>query len=108
MSAHPQSDRVRIELLGAFGVSVGGREVVDTAWPGRRSAELVQLLALADRHRLAREQVIEALWPHLGPEAGAANLRKAAHHAPAGTLSSGRRGAERRPGRVVPVVSGGD
>jgi hypothetical protein len=81
MSAHPQSDRVRIELLGAFGVSVGGREVVDTAWPGRRSAELVQLLALADRHRLAREQVIEALWPHLGPEAGAANLRKAAHHA---------------------------
>jgi DNA-binding SARP family transcriptional activator/tetratricopeptide (TPR) repeat protein len=81
MPAHPQSDRVRIKLLGAFGASVGGQEVVDTAWPGRRSAELVQLLALADRHRLAREQVIEALWPHLGPEAGAANLRKAAHHA---------------------------
>ncbi|MGZ8633561.1 MAG: ATP-binding protein [Solirubrobacteraceae bacterium] len=25
--------------------------------------------------------MIEHLWPHLGPEAGAANLRKAAHHA---------------------------
>ena len=81
MSASPQSDRVRIELLGVFRASVGVQAVADTAWPGRRSAELVQLLALADHHRLAREQVIEALWPHLEPDAGAANLRKAAHHA---------------------------
>jgi DNA-binding SARP family transcriptional activator len=81
MSARPQSDRVRVELLGAFSVNVAGKQVADSAWPGRRSAELVQLLALAHRHRLAREQVIEALWPHLDPEAGAANLRKAAHHA---------------------------
>lgn len=28
-----------------------------------------------------RDQVIDSLWPHLGVEAGAANLRKAAHHA---------------------------
>jgi len=28
-----------------------------------------------------RDEVIEALWPHLGVQAGAANLRKAAHHA---------------------------
>jgi pimeloyl-ACP methyl ester carboxylesterase/DNA-binding SARP family transcriptional activator len=41
----------------------------------------VKLLALAPRHRLQREQVIDALWPHLRPDAGAANLRKAAHHA---------------------------
>ena len=81
MSARPQSDCVRVELLGVFRASVGGQAVADAAWPGRRSAELVQLLALAGHHRLAREQVIEALWPHLGPEAGAANLRKAAHHA---------------------------
>jgi DNA-binding SARP family transcriptional activator/tetratricopeptide (TPR) repeat protein len=27
------------------------------------------------------EQVVEALWPHLDPDAGSANLRKAAHHA---------------------------
>lgn len=80
MDANPLGDQVRIELLGDFRVFVGGQEVVDVAWPGRRSAELVQLLALADRHRLLRDQVIEALWPHLGPEAGAANLRKAAHH----------------------------
>jgi DNA-binding SARP family transcriptional activator/tetratricopeptide (TPR) repeat protein len=81
LSAGPHADRVRVELLGVFRASIGGQTVADTAWPGRRSAELVQLLALADHHRLARDQVIEALWPHLGPEAGAANLRKAAHHA---------------------------
>jgi DNA-binding SARP family transcriptional activator len=72
---------VRIELLGAFRVVVDGQEVADTVWPSRRATELVQLLALAERRRLLRDQVIDALWPHLGPEAGAANLRKAAHHA---------------------------
>src|SRR4051794_9281686 len=51
------------------------------AWQHRRASELVKLLALAPRHRLQREQVIDALWPDLPPDAGAANLRKAAHHA---------------------------
>lgn len=97
MTAQTRRGHVRIELLGAFHVRVEGGEVAETAWPGRRSAELVQLLALTDRHRLPREQVIETLWPHLSPEAGAANLRKAAHHArqtlgreDAVVLSSGR------------------
>lgn len=73
--------RATIQLLGTFRVTVDGNPVDADQWPARRAAELVQLLALADRHRLAREQVIEALWPHLDVEAGAANLRKAAHNA---------------------------
>jgi DNA-binding SARP family transcriptional activator len=81
MAAEAQDDGVRIELLGRFQVAVGDDEVVADAWPGRRAAELVQLLALADGHRLTRDQVVEALWPHLEVAAGAANLRKAAHHA---------------------------
>jgi DNA-binding SARP family transcriptional activator/tetratricopeptide (TPR) repeat protein len=81
MTAQPPSEHVRIELLGAFRVEIDGREIAATAWPSRRSGELVQLLALAERRRLLRDQVIDAIWPHLGPEAGAANLRKAAHHA---------------------------
>lgn len=72
---------LRIRLLGDFGVVVDGQEVAADRWPGRRAAELVQLLSLSDGHRLVRDQVIEALWPHLPAEAGAANLRKAAHHA---------------------------
>lgn len=72
---------VRIEMLGGFRVVLGGVAVDEGDWPGRRSRELVQVLALADGHRLARDQVIERLWPHLGVDAAAASLRKAAHHA---------------------------
>ena len=90
-----------VELLGGFRVLLDDA-AVDPAWPSRRSAELVQLLALAERHGLLREQVIEALWPHLEPDAGAANLRKAAHHCPAGPRPGGRGRAGRRPGRPVP------
>ncbi|MGH9000450.1 MAG: AfsR/SARP family transcriptional regulator [Acidimicrobiia bacterium] len=70
-----------VELLGRFTVYVDGTVVPAQAWPGRRPLELVALLALAERRTLLRDQVLEALWPHLTPEAGAANLRKAAHHA---------------------------
>ena len=75
-----EQPRVRIELLGRFRVVVDGADIVNGGLGGR-AAELVQLLAVAERHRLARDQVIETLWPHLEAAAGGANLRKAAHHA---------------------------
>jgi DNA-binding SARP family transcriptional activator/tetratricopeptide (TPR) repeat protein len=81
MASEAQGGTVRIELLGRLRVVAGDVEVDGDDWPGRRAAELVGLLALADGHRLARDQVIEALWPHLDVDAGAANLRKAAHYA---------------------------
>ncbi|MDP3858454.1 MAG: AAA family ATPase [Stagnimonas sp.] len=68
-----------IRLLGQFGVSVAGATL--HAQLTRRAAELLQLLSLQPQHSLMNEQVVEALWPHLDPEAGSANLRKAAHHA---------------------------
>ena len=82
MTDDPPAGRVHITLLGGLAVSADPRAVAGgPAWPTRRSAELVALLALSEGHRLARDQVIEALWPHLTPGAGAANLRKAAHFA---------------------------
>ena len=72
---------LRIALLGGFRVSVGSRAVPDAAWHRRKPAGLIKLLALAPRHRLHREQAMDALWPSLEPEAAAANLRKALHHA---------------------------
>ncbi|HYF25497.1 MAG TPA: AAA family ATPase [Baekduia sp.] len=105
---HRGSPEVRIELLGRMRVVTGAREVEEDAWPTRRAQELVALLALADGRRLLRDQVIERLWPHLGAEAGAANLRKAAHHARrtlddpvAIVLRAGR--VELFPGRPVEV-----
>lgn len=82
MSQNPTpAGTVQVCLLGDFSIGVEGREVAAEAWPTRRARELVQVLALADGHRLPRDQAIEALWPHLNADAGAANLRKAAHHA---------------------------
>jgi DNA-binding SARP family transcriptional activator/pimeloyl-ACP methyl ester carboxylesterase len=72
---------VSVRSLGGFQVSVGGDAVSADAWRQRRAAELVKILSLARGQRLHREQVIDALWPELAPEAGAANLHKAAHYA---------------------------
>ncbi|MFP5322508.1 MAG: ATP-binding protein [Acidimicrobiia bacterium] len=77
----PATAAVRVELLGRFRVHVGDRVVDEDAWPSRRSVELMQLLALSERRRLLRDEALDALWPHLDPQAAAANLRKAAHHA---------------------------
>ena len=79
-------ERVSIRLLGQFRFSVEpvpARQALaspaDKTQLGRRAAELLQLLSLQPQRCLLREQVVEALWPHLGPEAGSAILRKAAH-----------------------------
>lgn len=72
---------VQIDVLGGFEVRLDRGVVGADRWPTRRSAELVQLLTISPGHRLLRDQVIEAMWPQLDPLAGAANLRKAAHHA---------------------------
>ena len=68
-------------MLGQFRVRVDGRAVADAEWRRARSVALVKLLALAGRHRLHREQAMEALWPEMAPEASSANLRKAIHFA---------------------------
>jgi DNA-binding SARP family transcriptional activator len=73
--------RVDVRMLGGFEVEVDGAVIDTDAFAQRRGADLVKLLALAPGHRLARDQAIELLWPRLTPEAGAANLHKAAHHA---------------------------
>jgi DNA-binding SARP family transcriptional activator len=72
---------LRIELLGGLRVAVGGRVVPERTWRRRKPAAVLKLLALAPRHRLHREQMLDVLWPELDPPAAAANLRKAVHEA---------------------------
>ena len=81
MDGRVGTERVRVELLGRFRVLRRAGEAARDGWAARRAEELVQLLALAEGHRLPRERAADALWPHLDATAGAANLRKAAHHA---------------------------
>lgn len=59
-------------------MTIDGAPVDGTAWKSRRAVQLVELLALAPNRRLSTEQVMDALWPDLGPEAARANLHKAA------------------------------
>ncbi|MGZ6575128.1 MAG: AfsR/SARP family transcriptional regulator [Solirubrobacteraceae bacterium] len=73
--------RLDVRLLGRFEVAVDAQRVAGSAWEHRRAEDLVKLLALSPGHRLTRDQVVEALWPHLGAKAGVANLHKAAYYA---------------------------
>jgi len=70
-----------VRLLGRFEVAVDAERVDASAWGHRRAEDLVKLLALSPGHRLTRDEVVEALWPHLGAGAGVANLHKAVYYA---------------------------
>jgi DNA-binding SARP family transcriptional activator/tetratricopeptide (TPR) repeat protein len=73
--------KLEVQLLGRFEARVDSRPVPSDAWPQKRAADLVKLLALSRGHRLPRDQVLETLWPRLGLDAAAANLHKAASYA---------------------------
>lgn len=73
-------ERLEITLLGRFEASVDGMVIAADSWPSLRATHLVQMLFLQPDHRISRDLAIDALWPQLDPEAGAANLRKATHH----------------------------
>ena len=77
----PDVARPRVTLLGGFAAEAGGAPVPDSAWRLRKAKELVKLLALADGHRLHREQAMDKLWPDRGPDSAANNLNQAVHAA---------------------------
>jgi predicted ATPase len=70
-----------VTLLGGFAAEASGAPVPDSAWRLRKARELVKLLALADGHRLHREQAMDALWPDRDPDSAANNLNQAVHAA---------------------------
>jgi DNA-binding SARP family transcriptional activator len=72
---------MRIRLLGGFGVYVGVRPVPGRSWRLKKAATLIKLLALAEGHRLHREQAMEYLWPTLASRAASNNLRQAIYAA---------------------------
>ena len=68
-------------MLGGFAAEVGGAAVPESAWRLRKAKELVKRLALAEGHRLHREQAMDRLWPDRGPDSAANNLNQAVHAA---------------------------
>ena len=72
-------ETLRIWLFGGFRLIRGTREIAAAEWRLRKARNLIKLLALTPGHRLHREQVMEALWPHLEVAAAINNLRKVLH-----------------------------
>jgi DNA-binding SARP family transcriptional activator len=73
---------VAIELFGDFAVEVdGGAPIGLDRFERRTGAELVQVLALADDHRLHRDQVLDLLWPDAGIDQAKNAFYKAATYA---------------------------
>ncbi len=70
---------VSVTLLDGFAARVGSVPVGDGVWRLKKARELVKLLALAPRHRLHREQVMDVLWGDRAPAAAANNLYQAVH-----------------------------
>src|SRR6476619_7349968 len=77
----PDPKRSSVNLLGGFAAEASGDPVPDSAWRLRKAKELVKLLALADGHRLHREQAMDKLWPDRGLDAAANNLNQVVHAA---------------------------
>jgi predicted ATPase len=73
--------KASVTLLGGFAAAAGGNSVPDSTWRLRKAKELVKLLALADGHRLHREQAMDALWPDRAPDSAGNNLNQAVHAA---------------------------
>ncbi len=71
---------IEVRLLGRFQVEIEDRDLTEELLRRRRAGDLLKLLAFDPEHRLARERVMDALWPNLSPDRAGANLRKAAHH----------------------------
>src|SRR5215207_2711902 len=76
-----KQEAVRLWLLGGFRVSVEPRAIEADRWRLAKGANLIKLLALAPRHRLHREQVMDTLWPDLDAKHASNNLHRTLHFA---------------------------
>ncbi len=74
--------QLKIYLLGGFRVERNGLPIGDDAWGQRRLAKtLVKLLAVERNHSLHRDQILEMLWPDVGPDSALNAFSKALHAA---------------------------
>ncbi|HYN89463.1 MAG TPA: AAA family ATPase [Ardenticatenaceae bacterium] len=68
---------LRIRTLGPFRVHLDDAIVPETAWKTQKNKILLKILLTYRGHALAKEQLMEWLWPELEPGAAGRNLRVA-------------------------------
>ena len=69
----PAGHRPRIQLCGRFVLELGGRRV-ENQLPSRQGRLLFAYLALNRERSLARDELIDALWPYAAPAAAPSAL----------------------------------
>ncbi|HVZ37857.1 MAG TPA: tetratricopeptide repeat protein [Candidatus Kapabacteria bacterium] len=81
---HAPLRRIQVRMLGAFTVTIDGRDLEDSAWGRKRARELLKLLAARHRQWLTIDEIFEQLWgDHAGQQIEmvvmktVSNLRKA-------------------------------
>lgn len=90
---------LQIALLGGFRVIIAGRAIAPGAWRLDKARSLVKLLALAPGQHLSRDQIMDRLWPTLGPAAAANNFYQALHAARQALATGGA-----LPSRTTPLL----
>lgn len=78
-TSDPGEYPLHLRLLGGFEVALGPHRIDTRVWRQRKVATLIKRLALAEGHRLHRDQLLDLLWPQLDPAAAANNLHYSLH-----------------------------
>ncbi len=71
--------RLEAELLGQVRLRMAGHDISREKWTVRSGRSLLLLLVVTPGHELARERVMEVLWPQLSREAARNACSKALH-----------------------------
>ncbi|MDO5119938.1 MAG: bacterial transcriptional activator domain-containing protein [Coriobacteriales bacterium] len=75
--APTESAIVYISVLGEFGVSVNGRNLLGSSFTRRRTRSLITLLAVRRGHVMKRFEAIECVWPEADFESGRQRIYEA-------------------------------
>ncbi len=67
---------VRAETLGGFRVTVAGNVLPEDAWGRRKARQLFKCLLSRPCRRVAKNLLVEWLWPDSDPWAAAGTLRE--------------------------------
>ncbi|MDX6380159.1 MAG: hypothetical protein QOI57_1183, partial [Rubrobacteraceae bacterium] len=66
---------LRVNLFGEFQVWRGDELIEREEWGRQKSRPLLKLLLTRPGRAFSRDEIIEALWPGVAPEAGERSLR---------------------------------
>jgi DNA-binding SARP family transcriptional activator len=71
---HEPASGIAVRMLGAFDLSIGGRQV--TQWRGQRTRALMQFLTTHRLRSVSRYELVAAVWPDVDEDSGRHRLHQ--------------------------------